>query len=83
MAFTGHPDWMIEREGPYTFPRSEPLSRERLRALEAALRHLDSLGRSPAVSLPARAESSPANGCEEPRHPAGVTGSAGSPGLAT
>lgn len=37
MAYTGHPDWLIEREGPYTFPRSEPLSRERLRALEAAL----------------------------------------------
>lgn len=37
MAYTGHPDWAIEREGGHRFPQTRPPSREQLKALEAAL----------------------------------------------
>ena len=49
VAYTGHPDWAIEREGRYTF-RSEPISDDRLRALAAALA---SLTAAPPAAVPA------------------------------
>lgn len=58
VAYTGHPDWAIEREGRYTF-RSEPISGARLRAPEAALA---SLTAAPPAAVPADRPASTAGG---------------------
>ena len=83
-----HPDFdtpenHLAREPFPSSPYRPIRDREQLRALEAALRQIDSTGRPSAVSLPARAESSPANGCGEPLRSAGGRGSATVPGLAS
>ena len=44
--YSGHPDWAIEREGKHVFP-GRPVTREQLRALEAALRQINAAPAAP------------------------------------
>ena len=69
--YSGHPDWMIEREGKGHFA-SEPISRERLRALEAALVLTAGLPPAAPAARPAPSLRGSASLTVETPEPAGV-----------